>query len=827
MIGIIAVSHSAALAEAATRLALQMVPAGGPRVLVAAGAGAEADGTPIIGTDATRVAAAIDDLAETDGVLVLLDLGSAVLSAELALELRASTVPVRLSAAPFVEGLLAAVVRAAGGGTLAEVAAEADAALLPKLGQVGTDASSSPATDTSPAMTPADDAGRTVERHVLRNPLGLHIRPASLIATAASGADVAVTLTRTGARAPAASPTALLALGARGGEEIALSAAPEAAAALERIRALVLDGFGEAGDAGPGPAAAASAPSGSSGSVRTPVGLSRPVGVSPGRAVGPVVHLGAIVEPPAPAPATATALPAAERDAAAARLRAAADEVAADLERRSGAATGDARDILAATALIARDPALLDAATTAVRERGTAPARAVWEAAATVAETLTALGGRTAERVTDVHDVRDRIVAALTGVALAGVPDRAEPFVLVARDLAPADTATLDPERCVALVTEEGGPTSHTAVIARALGIPAVVAAAGALDIPEGTVLVVDGASGELTRDPDAALVAAVTAEAAAARSAVLEAPGSTRDGHPVALLANVGSAADARTAAGIGAEGVGLFRSEFLFLDRADAPTRAEQVAAYRAVFAAFPGRKVVVRTLDAGADKPLPFLTAAHEENPALGVRGLRTARRRPELLDEQLAAIAEAAAAESADVQVMAPMVATLDEARDVVERCRAAGLGAAGVMIETPAAALVAPELLDTVDFVSIGTNDLTQYTMAADRMLGELADLNDPWQPAVLRLIGEVGRAGLESGTPVGVCGEAAADPALAPVLVGLGVGSLSMSARSLPVVGVALAGLSLDACREAATAALSGESARAARQAARAVLANA
>jgi phosphoenolpyruvate-protein phosphotransferase len=796
VIGIVAVSHSLQLAEAAVSLALQMVPTGAPRVVVAAGAGTEKDGSPIIGTDATRVAAAIDALADTDGVLVLMDLGSAVLSAELALELTASPVEVRLSAAPFVEGLLAAVVRASGGATLAEVAVEAESALTPKSGQLG-----HPSAPAPEATTLGGD--RLVERATLVNPLGLHVRPAALIATVVRSADVVIRVTRTGAQANAASPTALLSLGARLGDDIEISAAPTARAELDRIVDLVIDGFGERDAPPPEPETVAAARP------------ARPVGVSPGRAVAPVVHLGSTVDEPALGRALAVNARADE----VARLRAAATQVATELETRATAARGEARGILEATALMARDPALLDPASASIADDGIPAPRAVWDAAAGVAETLAALGGRIAERAADVRDVRDRLVAALTGQALGGVPERAEPFVLVARDLAPADTATLDPATVVALVTEEGGPTSHTAIIARSLGIPAVVAATGALGIPEGTIVLVDGGTGEVRRDPDAATVATVAAETAAARPVRLDAPGATKDGHPVALLANIGDARGAEAAAAAGAEGVGLFRSEFLFLDRADAPGRAEQVEAYRAVFAAFPGRKVVVRTLDAGADKPLPFLTAESEENPALGVRGLRTARRRPEVLEEQLAAIAEAAAAEKADVQVMAPMVATLDEARDVVARCRAVGLPSAGIMIETPAAAVRADDLMAAVDFVSIGTNDLTQYTMAADRMIGELADLNDPWQPAVLQLVADVGRAGARTGTPVGVCGEAAADPLLAVVYVGLGVSSLSMTPRAMSAVAEILGSLTRDDCVRLAEVALAAPTAAEARAA--------
>jgi phosphoenolpyruvate-protein kinase (PTS system EI component) len=272
-------------------------------------------------------------------------------------------------------------------------------------------------------------------------------------------------------------------------------------------------------------------------------------------------------------------------------------------------------------------------------------------------------------------------------------------------------------------------------------------------------------------------------------------------------------------------AEGVGLFRTEFCFLNRETAPTVEEQVEAYRPVFAAFPGRKVVVRTLDAGADKPLAFVTDAAEENPALGIRGYRTSWRRPELLDDQLAAIAMAAGKESADAWVMAPMIATVDETADFVARCRAHGLQVGGVMIETPAAALMAAEISAECDFLSLGTNDLAQYTMAADRLVGDLAPLNDPWQPAVLRLISTTAVAGTATSTPVGVCGEAAADPLLAAVLVGLGVTSLSMSPKSIPAVAALLSTVTLEQCRAAGTAATGAATSAEARAAVGAILA--
>ena len=821
MIGIVAVSHSAALGEAALQLALQMIPGGGVQVQVAAGAGMDADGQPILGTDAVAVASAIDELAgDCDGVVVLMDLGSAVLSAEFALELRMSDVPVRLVPAPFVEGLLAAVVAAGAGGDLDTVAAEATDALGAKAEQLGEPEPSAPEAPAAPAAAPAPADAASVRTVTVRNPQGIHARPAALIAEAATGADVRLRRLPDGPEVAAASLMRLLTLGARQGSEIELTAHGDGAeAALDRLTALFDDGFGEGTDAVAPVAPAASAPpvhEAAAGPVLAGAIL-HGRGVSPGQAAAPAVH----VNPPLPEPDAESVIAEADRDAEAAAIARASETVAADLRARAAAATGETREILEAAEMMTTDPELIADAAGRVRSEGRTAARAVWEAASEQATALIALGGRMAERATDIRDVRDRLIAAILGVDPPGVPDREEPFVLIADDLAPADTASLDRGGCVALVTEQGGPTSHTAIIARALGLPAVVGVAGATGIPIGETVLVDGGSGAVEIAPsDERIVAAEAASVAVE----FDGTGMLADGRAVPLLANVGGAADAEAAATAHAQGIGLFRTEFSFLDRADAPTVDEQVAAYRGVLAAFPGRKVVVRTLDAGSDKPLPFANDEAEQNPALGVRGLRIARRKPELLEDQLRALAQAGDAETAQLQVMAPMVATIDEAREFAEQARAAGIAKVGVMIETPSAALMAREVLRVVDFVSLGTNDLAQYTLAADRLLSDLGDLNDPWQPAVLRLIGIVGEAGRATGRDVGVCGEAGGDPALAPVLVGLGVTSLSMTPRSLGRVAAALAAVTEEDCRRAADAALSASTATEARAAASAAL---
>ncbi|MET0871999.1 MAG: putative PEP-binding protein, partial [Paeniglutamicibacter terrestris] len=460
------------------------------------------------------------------------------------------------------------------------------------------------------------------------------------------------------------------------------------------------------------------------------------VGVSAGRVIGPVRRM----PDPIIAPADGAPLPAGVSiEEESARLAQATAAVAAGLKERSAAATGDAAAVLKATALMASDRTLLKSATKLVAS-GTNAESAIWEAAEAVAMQLTGLGGYMAERATDVLDVRSRIVAQLRGVPAPGIPDSDEPFVLCAVDLAPADTATLDPARVLALVTSDGGPQSHTAIIARSLGLPAIVAASGTTVLSDGDILFVDGIDGTVVRAPGAEEEA--LAQAYASRVALPEFSGSgaLKDGYAVPLLANVGSGSDAQAAAAAGAQGVGLLRTEFCFLGRDTEPSHEEQVSAYKAVFDAFGGSKVVVRTLDAGADKPLPFLTDDSEPNPALGVRGYRTDGSVPGVLDRQLKAIAQAANGSDADVWTMAPMISTPAEAAAFASMCQNAGLKTPGVMVEVPSAALLARQVCAEVDFASIGTNDLTQYTMAADRQLGALAGLNDPWQPAVLHLI---------------------------------------------------------------------------------------
>ena len=536
------------------------------------------------------------------------------------------------------------------------------------------------------------------------------------------------------------------------------------------------------------------------------------LGVSAGSAAGPAVRLGTPPKLPDVEPAVTDTR--AEADRAVAALEAVGDF----LQGRSAAASGQAADVLAAEAMMACDPALA----AKVRDLAGADRPAAWavsEALASYRAMLTSAGGYLAERAADLNDIADRAVALLLGEPMPGIPAPGHPFVLLAAELAPADTATLDPAAVLAIVTERGGPTSHTAILAKTLGIPAVVSCPGILSVADGTLLAVDGSTGAVIVEPGPDQLEQVARRRAehAARLAAAHGPGRTRDGHPVKLLANVGGPADVPAAVAAEAEGIGLLRTEFLFLDRRDEPSGEEQRATYAEVLAGMGGRKVVVRTLDAGADKPLAFASQEAEPNPALGIRGLRLDALLPALLDTQLDALAHAAKDTGADVWVMAPMVSTPAEAAAFADRAHGHGLPVAGVMIEVPAAALCAAQIVAQVDFVSIGTNDLSQYTFAADRQASALAPLLDPWQPALLQLIAMTATAGRAAGKPVSVCGEAASDPLLAVVLVGLGVTSLSMAPASLAEVRAILAERTLAQCQAAAAAALTAADPAAAR----------
>jgi len=813
VVGIVIVSHSATLAEGVRELAAEMA---GPEVKLELAGGLAEEGA--LGTDAVRVMEAIGRADSGDGVLVLMDLGSAVLSAETALDFLTpeQRESVLLCEAPLVEGAVAAAVAARLREPLAEVAKEARGGLQGKTAQLG---AGEPAAPASAGTSSPLEEGLTL-RLDIRNPLGLHARPAARFVQTAAGFDANVqVLNLTSGHGPASgrSLNGLATLGIRQGHEILVSAhGPQAAAALDALAALAKRDFDEQAAAA-APAAPPAPPVVLPDAGQTLTGLAGAPGIASGparhfRPLDPEIPTGSAGDPEAEWEALRRALEQVRTE-----IRATRDSVAARAGDYSAA-------IFDAHLLFLGDEALLGPARHAIFEEGKNAAEAWHEAAEAVAADYRGLDDEYMQaRAEDLTGVARQVVAALTGGATSAT--LSAPGIVVASDLTPADTASLDRGLALGLATSVGSPTSHSAILARSLGIPAAVGLGEALlRVPEGTELLLDGDGGTLHIEPDAELAAEYKRRAAereqAARSARAAAsePAVTHDGRRIEVVANIGSPVDVEAAIENGAEGVGLLRTEFLFLERDSMPSEDEQYAAYRSIAEGLEGRPLILRTLDIGADKPLPYLPQPPEANPFLGVRGIRLALEQPELLETQLRAVLRAAAEHP--LKVMFPMVATLEEyrqAKAMLEHVRA-GLERAGgatpeeldvgVMIEVPAAALGAEQFAPEIDFFSLGTNDLTQYTMAAERGNASVAGLADGLHPSVLRLIRLVAEAANGHGKWAGVCGELASDPVAVPVLVGLGIAELSANAPAIPAVKQAVRELNTEAARDLAEQAL-------------------
>ncbi|MBF6182081.1 phosphoenolpyruvate--protein phosphotransferase [Nocardia otitidiscaviarum] len=888
MTGIVVVSHSRALARSAAALAAEMLHDSSVRIEIAAGLDEHT-----LGTDATAVAAAITAADSGAGVLILMDLGSAILSAELALDLLDGPHRVRLCAAPLVEGLVAAAVSAAGGADLDQVADEAEHALDAKrtqlatsgpaaLDPVATDAgrptgstADGDRTDASsaPAGGPGEDPVRAVV--VVANEHGLHARPAARLVAAVSGRDAQVRVRNLTSGSPSVSGRSLsriAALGVRAGHEVEITASgPDAQAAVDAVVDLAARHFDERptgvaaspsaeraatgravfGNTAAGNAAAESAGAGntavegagagnaaveSTGADRIPAdsvpamsplpesALSDGSSLSAGRRhpvskrTGPLAAASGIGIGPAWRLDTAdfdlddsrAEAPAAETEHFDGALTTVRGRIDADIAR---ARTDDtAREIFAAHRLLLDD----DDLTASVRARiaqGRSAAVAVAAVFDSAADELAALPDEYQRaRAADVRAVRDQLLSALLGHTTE-ITSRAG--ILVAADLTPAQVAGLDRDLVTGIVLAQGSPTAHSAILARTRGIPAVVAAGPqVLTVPEQTLLALDGDTGQLVIAPDADTLAAFTARADAQRArrraadAAAQEPAVTRDGVEIQVAANVGSVADAADAVRGGADGAGLVRTEFLFLDRADGPSAAEQEQVYRDLATTFDGRPMVLRTLDVGGDKPLPYLAQPVEANPFLGQRGIRLALAHPHLLREQLSAVVRVAA--DHPIGVMFPMVTDvreIDAGRRMLEEVAPEGLSLeVGIMVEVPATAAKTAELAEHVDFFSIGTNDLTQYALAVERGNEAVAALADALDPGVLRLIDMVCRGA--GGARVAVCGELASDPVAVPILLGLGVTELSVAPAAVALIKAAVRTLDRAACADLAARAL-------------------
>ncbi len=791
MIGIVVVSHSRALADAAVGLAREMVDTeAAPAIVVAAGL----DETTF-GTDATAVSAAIEQADSPDGVLVLLDLGSAVLSGEMALEFLDAEVAgrVRLSSAPLVEGLVAAVVLASTGADLDAVAAEAEAGLLAK--QAHLDSGSAPAVGLAEGdVAPRPDASAEI---TVSNPHGLHARPAAKVVTLLRSFDATVTLRNldTGrGPVPAGSLSAVATLDARRGHRLEVAATgAQADAAVRAFEELAGRDFDDVPETSTPPVAAAAA-----------------AGSGLDLAMGPAVVLSAVVDTSSYEPGDAAAESARSTEAVEA-VRARLD----DLRRRTTATAGpEAADIFMAQMALLDDSEITAPVDSAIATGASAPDawRRRLDEVARDFEGLSDAYQR--ERAADVRSVEAGLLRALTGQAQEEPEDDGDLVILVVDELDAATAAAIDVERVAGVVTISRGTTGHGVIVASSRGIPLFIGAGdAAAGVRSGQVVAFDARPRTFTAHvseeeqrgfPER--VAARRRERAELVEAAHE-PALTKDGTPVPVLANLTSVADAESALSNGAEGSGLVRTEILFGDRAQPPTVEEQAETFLALATAMQGAPLTIRTWDVGGDKPLPFLPQPPEANPFLGERGLRVFRRRPELLLDQLAAICQAA--RQTPIRVMFPMVtepAEVEFARELMARARGDGFDVyieMGIMVEVPAAALTVETLAAGLDFVSIGTNDLTQYTLAVDRGNDAVAELADPLNPAVLRLIDRVCRH-RPQGVEVAVCGDLASRPDVVPLLLGLGVDELSCTPPRVPEVKRAVRATDLTTARDLA-----------------------
>lgn len=800
MVGLVIVSHSAKLAEGVAELMRGMV---GTDVPIAAVGGTDAPEHPL-GTNANLIHKAIVQVWSADGVVVLVDLGSAILSTEFAIGMLPAEQSARvvIAPAPLVEGGFAAAVQAHLGKPLEQVVAEARNALDAKLAQMGQGA---------PTRRPPDAASDVNQltpefTFLVKNRLGLHARPATrFVQTAARfHADVRVRdLTNGQGPVDAKSINAVTTLGVLFGHQIQVTAeGADAQAALDALFALASEKFGEtelafADEMSPGGAGLTDT---IVEGARTPSSENEIIGygASDGYAIG-AARLFRPTLPPVPQHETDD--PQLEWRRLIGAIQQAQEQlsqVRRGLNERGGTAQAEIFD---AQVLMLSDNAIQEPARRSIFESKENAAAAFQNAAEQVATRYDALDDEFLRaRATDVRAVAQQVLMNLLGatqrITLAE-------GILVARDLTPAETAQLDPKSVQAICTALGTPTAHSAILAKGLGIPTVVGLGERiLQVAEGETLIVDGARGSVLCSPDAQQLTLyrerIEGERRAAETQRAERakPAITRDGRRVEIAANIGSVREAERAVEMGAEAVGLFRTEFLFLGRRDAPDEEEQYQTYRGVAQALQNRVLLIRTLDVGGDKPLPYVNLRYESNPFLGLRGLRLSLALPDLFKTQLRAILRAAY--EFPIRVMFPMVSVLQEFHEaqawmVQARTELQARGVpvperieTGIMVEVPSAALTAAAFARDVDFFSIGTNDLTQYTLAAERGNVHVARLAEPLHPAVLELVARVVSAAHAQHKWVGVCGEMGNDAEAIPILIGLGVDELSMPAAFIP-----------------------------------------
>jgi len=663
----------------------------------------------------------------------------------------------------------------------------------------------------------------TSEAIAIPNPTGLHARPAAVLVNLAKKYKSDIRLKLGDKQVNARSVVGIMGLAVGHGDRVYVIAEGEDAdAAIAELSQALQSGLGEAGSkpiAAPASVAlletSAPAPRPRSDNPNLILGVS----ASPGVAVG---HIFRITHEEITVAETAQS-PNEERRKLEKAVAQAKLEVEALRAKVHGQADAGKAAIFAAHQELLEDPELFDSATSAI-DKGKSAAFAWKQSYTSQATTLSQLKNELlAARANDLRDVGDRVLRILTG-ATAASTDYPPNSILVAEDLTPSDTATMERGKVLGFCTVGGGATSHVSILARAMDIPAIAGAEQRiLDLANGTPVILDGSKGTLRLNPDPTEMEQVRQRQIRLKArrqtelAAAEQPAITTDGHRMEIVANIGGKADAEKAMTLGTEGVGLLRSEFIFLDRADAPTEDEQTEIYASVAKVLGDRPLIIRTLDIGGDKPLAYLPMPHEENPFLGERGIRIGLDRPEIFRTQIRAILKAS--RFGNVKVMFPMIATLNEirlAKAMMEEERQK-LGIApisvGIMVEIPATAVLADQFAKEVDFFSVGTNDLTQYTLAMDRGHPKLAPFCDGLNPAVLKLIGMAAKASNRQGKWTGVCGGIASDPHAVPLLIGLGVKELSVSVPTIPSVKAQVRQLSLRQCQELAQRAIACDTA--------------
>lgn len=794
MVGIVIVSHSNELAESLREMALQV----GKSVVPIASAGGVDDANDPIGTDAVKILHAIEEVYSSDGVLVFMDMGSAVLSTETALDLldKEKKKKIKLSGAPLVEGVISAVVQSASGLGIEEIMDEADKAIIPKRNQLGLQKQ-----QVSGKKQKSDHSEENIlkNKYRLKNTLGLHARPAAQIVKTISLHDASASvrnITRDSSFVNAKSMNSLITLNARQNDEVeVMTSGPESSELQSKLTSLFQKNFGES-------TAPAKKQSFSTKKHKIPSsGIVEGIPISAGIGIGEIYQHVLKLPDVSDEQATNTEHELKQLEKALNGVTEDLDYIIESSRKKFG---DDEAAIFEAHKLLVKDPELLGKVRVSIIQNNNTAAYA-WK---TELEYFIGLYDNAAEgsmlsaKAVDLVDVGLRVLGYLMDVPKTGVKIT-ENAIMVTNNLSPTDVAQIDSSKVVAICTAKGSENSHGAILARSLGIPAVFGLGEAItELPDGTTAAVDGEKGVMFIEPDKALRAELLQkknewiEFREKAKAQKHEPAITRDGHPLNVQANVGNMEDVHQAIEQGAEGIGLFRTEFLFMERDEAPNEDYQYNVYKKTAKMSNGNPVIIRTIDIGGDKPVPYLQMEKEENPFLGCRGIRYALLHPDLLKTQLRAILRASA--DGNISVMFPMISTvteLKEACSVLDECKQELKSQeipfdqdmrVGIMVEVPSVVKNLSVMAEFIDFISLGTNDLSQYVMAADRMNPKVAHLSSHYEPALLKVMCEAVSVAKENGLKVSVCGEMARDTNVTPLLIGMGIDTFSMNALGVP-----------------------------------------